>query len=79
MNCPKISVTGICGRIAEIRKKKHMTQRQLASMIGKVPTTISDYERHNSQPPIDVIQKIADALEIPTAYLIYGENILDEI
>lgn len=60
-------------RIQELRKKRNITQKQLSEMIGKGFSTVQKYEIDAIQPPLDVLQKIADALEISLPEL-YGAN-----
>ncbi len=50
-------------KIKEYRKGK-MTQRELAEKIGKTESSIRKYEKGLVTIPLDVIQKIADALGI---------------
>lgn len=51
-------------RIKLERKKKGITQKQLAEKINKGFSTVQKYEIDVITPPLDMIQKIADALEI---------------
>ena len=46
------------------RKKKNITQKQLAEMIGKSKSSIEKYEAGQILPPINVIDDIAKALNI---------------
>ena len=51
-------------RVKSMRKKKQMTQIQLAQMIGKKETTIRKYENGSIEAPWNVIEEIADALDV---------------
>lgn len=46
------------------RKERGLTQKQLADMLGVAPNTITQYELGVSQPKIEQLQKIAEALHI---------------
>lgn len=58
------------GNIQKARKAAHMTQRSLAAAIGKSYSLINKYESNSTQPPIDVLMKIADALGVDYVTLI---------
>lgn len=47
------------------RKQKNITQEELAKRIGTGHSVISKYENGQIDPSIEVLYKIADALEIP--------------
>lgn len=53
-----------------IRKKKGLSQADLGRMIGTSGDVIGRYERGDITPSIDVVSKIADALEVSVDYLI---------
>lgn len=61
-------------RIKEMRVKAGLTQVQLAEKAGVTARTIQNYELGNRKPSnMEVIQKIADALNTTTEYLL-GSN-----
>ncbi len=60
-------------RIKEARKKKKMTQTELADIIGKTESSIRKYEKGLTDIPKAVIQDIAAALEVPVADLLIVE------
>lgn len=53
-----------------IRKKKGLSQADLGKMIGTSGDVIGRYERGDITPSIEVVSKIADALEVSVDYLI---------
>lgn len=59
-------------RIKKYRKEKGITQKELAKRIGKSYSLVQKYELDITQPPLEVILKLADALEVPIAYLLSG-------
>lgn len=55
-----------------LRKKQNMTQDSLADKLYVTRQTISNYEIGKTQPDIDTLVKIAEALDTDTNALIYG-------
>jgi len=47
-----------------LRKKAGLTQTQLAELISKTPTTIGDYEKGRSSPPIEIIIELCKIFEV---------------
>jgi transcriptional regulator with XRE-family HTH domain len=60
--------------IAERRKEKGMTQKQLADKLGVTDKAVSKWERGNGQPDINYLQPIADALNVTVSELLKGET-----
>lgn len=60
--------------IAELRKEKNLTQRQLAEIIGVSDKTISHWERDESSPDISVLLHLADTFEITVDELLKGKR-----
>lgn len=58
--------------IKQIRTKKKMTQDDLADKLFVSRQTISNYETGKSNPDIDMLIKIAEALETDVNILIFG-------
>lgn len=52
------------------RKKKGLSQAELGKRIGTSGDVIGRYERGDITPSIEVVAKIADALEVSVDYLI---------
>lgn len=59
-------------RIKQVRSEKGWGQKELAHKIGSDARQISRYERSHVTPSIEVIIKIASALEVTTDYLLTG-------
>ena len=56
------------------RDRADMTQKELAQKIGKGFSTIQKYELDLVSPPIEVIQKIAEALMVPISDLVNADG-----
>lgn len=61
-------------RIMEFRKAKAWSQSQLADKVGISYAQIGRYETKGSQPPAEVLKKIADALDTTNDFLINGNT-----
>jgi len=70
-------------RIKTVRKLKGLTQKELAFMVGLPDVRIRQYETNIRTPKIDLLQKFAEALEVPVATLkgikINGEDEAEEL
>lgn len=53
-----------------LRKKKGLSQAELGKIIGTSGDVVGRYERGDISPSIEVVSKIADALEVSVDYLI---------
>ncbi len=67
-------------RLADLRKERDLTQRQLAEMAGVHVAQIRRYEAGGAQPTLTVIRNIAIGLHISTDVLAFdkGERDPDE-
>ncbi len=63
--------------LRELRKRKGLTQEELASKVNVVRQTVSKWEKGLSVPDADSLQKIAEVLEIEVSQLL-GANIETE-
>lgn len=61
-------------RIAEVRKERNLTQRQLSKLINCSRGNISDYENERVMPSLQRIIEIADCLDTSIDYLIGRSN-----
>ena len=57
-----------------LRVDKIISQAELADLIGMHSTHISRYERDLTQPTLEVIKKIAEALQVSVDALVYGSK-----
>ena len=64
-------------QIKYMRKKRKITQNQLAEMTGIHPVTIRKYETDRLQPKKEQVDKIADALSVsPLAFGEFNSNVI---
>lgn len=61
-------------RLAMLRKQKHMTQDQMAQMLGVSRPSYTCYELGNSLPTILSLCKLADFFEVNLDYLLGRTN-----
>jgi transcriptional regulator with XRE-family HTH domain len=61
-------------RLADLRKKHSLTQQQLADRIGMHVVQLRRYEAGTSQPTLDVIRKLATALQVSADMLLFGKD-----
>ncbi len=57
-------------RIRRTRQEKGLTLKQIEAKVGVSATHISEIERGNTSPTVGALEKIADALGVPSSYLI---------
>lgn len=58
-----------CEKMREERKKRGLSQKELGKKIGMSQQMIAQYENGNRNPKRETIEKIANALEVPTSEL----------
>ena len=69
-------------RIAKLLDEKHISQKDLASMIGVSESALSRYINNEREPKIEVLANLATALDTTIDYLTTGkkpETDFDEI
>ncbi len=57
-------------KIKEYREKKGFTAKQLASMIGVSPPSITYFEQGLRNPTLDTLERIGDALGVDPRLLL---------
>lgn len=67
-------MTGFAENLKKIRAQKGVSQEELSKKIAIHPVQFSRYERAQSVPSIEIVQKIADALEVTIDELVYGDQ-----
>lgn len=61
-----------------LRKRKGMTQKQVADRLGVLPKTVSKWETGHGFPDISIISDLADILGVSEKALLYGNLIQNE-
>lgn len=59
-----------CKRLRETRMARKLTQQKLSDTVGLALRSYQCYEQGTREPPLDMLVKLADALEVPTDYLL---------
>ena len=65
-------------KLRECRKKKGLSQNEVANILSTNHSVIGKYERDDVKPSIDAVIRLAEVLETTVAYLI-GEAETDEL
>ncbi len=65
---------GFPERLAELRKKKKLSQKALAEQIGLSKIQAHRYETGTSQPTLEVIKKLAVALGVSADHLLFDAD-----
>ena len=66
-------------RLNELRKKKGLTQEELAKRLFVTNKTISSWEADRTEPGLEMIVELTKILECSIGYLVYGNNSKDNI
>lgn len=61
-------------RLITLRKERGLTQQQMADTIGIHVNSLKKYESGQAQPSLDVLKKIALALNVSTDFLLFEEH-----
>lgn len=61
-----------------LRKERHLTQDDVANMLGVTKNTVSTYERNLRQPDYTTIDKLASFFNTTTDYLIRDGDLPDD-
>ena len=64
----------ISGNIKRFRTEKNMTQTELAEKLFVTRQTVSSWETGRTQPDIEMLAALAEALGVPIEELIYGRR-----
>ncbi len=60
--------------LVKIRKDNKKTQKEVASDLYIIPNTLCNYEKENTEPPIETLIKLADYYNVTLDYLVGREN-----
>jgi transcriptional regulator with XRE-family HTH domain len=65
-------------RLKEIREDQGLSQTELAGLVGTSQSTISQIEGYERNPSYQMLQKLADALDVKVSYLL-GEVAVESL
>jgi transcriptional regulator with XRE-family HTH domain len=65
------SMSSFGKRLAELRKKRGLTQQQLCELVSVHVSQLSNYEGDRSQPTLEVIRKLSLVLNITADELVF--------
>ena len=57
-------------RLKELRLEQGWTQKQLAEMLETTNSAVCDWEKGRSQPDLQMLARLAVALDVSTDYLL---------
>lgn len=57
-------------RLRSTRLARHLTQQMLADAVGIALRSYQCYEQGTREPSLSMLVKLADALQVPTDYLL---------
>ena len=61
-------------RIQALRKEKNLTQEQLAQQLHVTRQAVSNWENSKTQPDLEMLKSLSDALGVNPEELIYGKK-----
>ena len=67
-------MVGFPKRLAQLRKERGLTQKQLAEAIGVHYTQLRRYEAGSSQPTLEVLRALATTLRVSADVLLFDES-----
>ena len=66
-------------RISNLRKKKKITQLELANKLFITDKTVSSWESGRTEPSLDILINLSEVLDCNVGYLIYGDSTKNDI
>lgn len=73
LQCKDEPESGFPRRLSLLRKQRNLTQQSLADMVGLGITQMKRYEAGTSQPTLEVIRKLSQALRVSADELLFGK------
>ena len=61
-------------RLRELRKKRKMTQGELARLTGLSPSAIGMYEQNRREPDTQTLKRFSEVFSVPVDYLIMNDE-----
>lgn len=66
-------------KITVLRKKKNLTQQDLAVKLYVTDKTVSSWEQNRTEPSLEMLLNLSEILDCNVSYLIYGENTRSDV
>lgn len=70
----EIKHTPVSEKLRTLRSAYHMTQNEVAEVLGMSRTSFSKYENGATLPPLKVLRKLAKVYNVPLEYLIHDNS-----
>lgn len=67
-------MTSLGKRLIKLRKKKNLSQKDAAELIGISNANLSRYEKEERTPNQEMITNLAKFYNVSPSYLLFGEN-----
>lgn len=64
--------------LAELRRKKNLTQEQLGEILGVTNKTVSRWENGNYLPPVEILQLLSEQYQVSINEMLSGERLSPE-
>ena len=66
-------------RIAELRRKKNMTQEELAAELGVTPQAVSKWENDLSCPDITLLPQLARLFDVEQIFKLVEQGVIGKL
>jgi transcriptional regulator with XRE-family HTH domain len=73
-NIVRIGLMEFPKRLVALRKERKLSQKKLAELVGIHVTQLRRYEAGTSQPTLDVLRNLAQALRVSADVLLFDEG-----
>ena len=79
-SCGEVTLTRDIGQLmSTLRKERGLSQERLAELLNCTKQTISNYECNKRRPDYEMLEAIADVLNVPMAFFISKEEQREEL
>ena len=68
------TIYGFSDKLKQLRKKRHLSQRQLAQRLGIAKSTISQFENDITYPSADILLEMCIIFDTKSDYLLGLDN-----
>ena len=65
-------------KLREARMARGLTQQKISDAVGLALRSYQCYEQGTREPPLDMLIKLADVLEVPTDFLLCRDDFLQK-